>query len=86
MKPEEAGALADVTNNPIFIILSAVVSALTLPLMPIFACILYFNGKAGEEQLQSVPLAEPDNNKVRVEDLYAKPYSEDHPDNPENKV
>jgi hypothetical protein len=23
--------------------------------------------------------------KIRVEDLYAKPYSDDHPENPENK-
>ena len=25
----------------------------------------------------------PENDRVRVEDLYAKPYSDDHPDNPE---
>jgi hypothetical protein len=85
IKPEEAGNLADVTNNPLFIILSAVVSALTLPLMPIFSCILYFNGRANEEQIQIAPVVEPDSNKVRVEDLYAKPYSDDHPENPENK-
>jgi hypothetical protein len=53
--------------------------------MPIFACILYFNGKAGEVQTQVIPVDEPANKKVRVEDLYAKPYSEDHPDNPDNK-
>jgi hypothetical protein len=54
--------------------------------MPIFACILYFNGKAGEEQvLQITHEPEPDNTKIRVEDLYAKPYSDDHPENPENK-
>jgi hypothetical protein len=85
LKPEEAAAAADVTTKPLFIILSAIVSALTFPLMPIFACILYFNGKAGEDQIQPVLVPEPENIKVRVEDLYAKPYSEDHPDNPENK-
>jgi hypothetical protein len=53
--------------------------------MPIFACILYFNGKAGEEQVQQVTYPDPDEGKVRVEDLYAKPYSDDHPENPENK-
>lgn len=85
LKPEDAGAIADVTSKPLFIILSAMVSALTLPLMPIFACILYFNGKAGEEQSQTVIAPDPESNRVRVEDLYAKPYSEDHPENPENK-
>ena len=85
VNPEDASKLVDVTTNPLFIILSAIVSALTLPLMPIFACILYFNGKAGEEQIQPIPTVDPENNKVRVEDLYAKPYSEDHPENPEKK-
>ena len=85
VNPEDASKLVDVTTNPLFIILSAIVSALTLPLMPIFACILYFNGKAGEEQIQPIPTVDPENNRVRVEDLYAKPYSEDHPENPEKK-
>ena len=86
MKPEEASKLVDLVSNPLYIILSAIVSALVLPLMPIFACILYLNGKAGEEQIQAIPSADPENNKVRVEDLYAKPYSDDHPDNPEKNV
>jgi hypothetical protein len=85
LKPEAAAEAVDVTTKPLFIILSAIVGALTLPLMPIFACILYFNGKAGEDQIQVIPVPEPENTKVRVEDLYAKPYSEDHPDNPEKK-
>jgi hypothetical protein len=85
VNPDDASKLADVTTNPLFIILSAIVSALTLPLMPIFAAILYFNGKAGEEQLQMASPVEPEDNRVRVEDLYAKPYSDDHPDNPEKK-
>ena len=85
LNPDDAGKMVDVASNPVFIILSAIVSAFTLPLMPIFACILYFNGKAGEQEVQPVIQPEPENNRVRVEDLYAKPYSEDHPDNPENK-
>ena len=83
--PENAAKLIDVTSNPLYIILSAIVSALILPLMPIFACILYFNARAGEEQTQSVTPYNPEDERVRVEDLYAKPYSEDHPDNPEKK-
>jgi hypothetical protein len=87
--PEQASALVEVTKKPLYIALSALVSALTLPLMPIFACILYFNGRSGEENIQpvtTVPDFNPTEGKVRVEDLYAKPYSEDHPENPENKA
>jgi hypothetical protein len=86
MNPEDATKLIDVASNPLYIILSAIVSALILPLMPIFACILYFNGKAGEDHIEPISTVNPENNKVRVEDLYAKPYSEDHPDNPEKNV
>lgn len=86
VNPEDASKALDMTTNPLFIILSAIVSALTLPLMPIFACILYFNGKAGEDQIEPVKVSDPESTRVRVEDLYAKPYSEDHPENPDNKI
>jgi hypothetical protein len=86
MNPQEGTALLGDTTNTLFIILSALVSALTLPLMPIFAAILYFNGRANEEQNQTIMPQNPEDNRVRVEDLYAKPYSDDHPDNPEKKV
>ncbi|HUX56586.1 MAG TPA: hypothetical protein VMV77_06405 [Bacteroidales bacterium] len=78
MNPVDAPEFMDFTTNPLFIILSAVVSALTLPLMPIFSCILYFNGKAGEEQSPTITQLNSENDKVRVEDLYAKPYSGDN--------
>jgi hypothetical protein len=82
--PEEMGKAMDFMTNPWFIILSALVNSLFTPLMPIFATILYFNAKAREEdKFTSLPTSEPD--KVRVEDLYAKPYSDDHPDNPDKK-
>jgi len=84
INPEEAEGIVDVTTKPLFLILSAVVNAITLPLVPIFACILYFNGRAGEAQTQNISNYEPEN-RIRVEDLYAKPWSEDHPDNPANK-
>ena len=86
MNPDDPSLLIDVTTKPLFIILSAVVSALTLPLMPIFACILYFNGKAQEEPGHNIAYVNPENEKVRVEDLYAKPYSDDHPENPEKNI
>lgn len=86
MNPAESADMLNMTKNPLFIILSALANALTLPLMPMFACILYFNGKAGEEYDQTVTLVNPETDRVRVEDLYAKPYSDDHPDNPDKKV
>jgi hypothetical protein len=82
----EATDIANVATNPVYFILSAIAGALTFPLMPVFACILYFNGRAGEEQGRAVVIMNSENDKVKVEDLYAKPYSDDHPENPENIV
>jgi hypothetical protein len=80
--PEEASNVLSFASNPIYIILSSLVSALYFPIMPILGVILYFNGRAREEIVSSsFQDNEPD--KVRVEDLYSKPFSEDHPDNPE---
>lgn len=81
--PEEATAAVDLTNNPFFFILTSLVNALTMPLMPIFASILYFNGKAREEGMVKTDKPVSDNERVRVEDLYSKPYTDDHPENPE---
>jgi hypothetical protein len=86
MNPGESSELVNMTKNPLFIILSALAGALTFPLIPLFSCILFFNGKAREEIIQADTVAGPDNNVVKVEDLYAKPYSDDHPDNPEKKI
>jgi hypothetical protein len=81
MNQDNAATMIEITRNPIYIALSTIVNALTLPLMSIFASILYFNGKAGEEKESEENLN--GNNIVRVEDLYAKPYADDHPDNPD---
>jgi hypothetical protein len=83
--PEEYASAFNFITNPWYIGLSALINALYTPLMPIFAAILYFNGKAREElaENQTTTPVEPD--KIKVEDLYAKPYSEDHPENPENR-
>lgn len=83
--PEEASAAVDMARNPLFIILSALANAVTIPLMPIFAAIIYFNGKAKEDKKETEYIPAADDTRVRVEDLYAKPYSDDHPDNPEKK-
>ena len=75
-KPENSGKIIDVTTSPVFIILSSAVNALTMPLIPIFGFIIYFNGKAREEVI-NVPAYGDYNYKVRVEDLYAKPIQEE---------
>lgn len=87
LNPAEASKLVDMTTNPLYIVLSALAGSLTLPVLPIFACIMYFNGKAGEDEDKAKKIApvNPENDRVRVEDLYAKPYSDDHPDNPQKK-
>jgi hypothetical protein len=85
MNPSETSAMANLPQNPLFMILSALAGALTFPLIPLFSCILYFTGRAKEDETGTIVI-ETDNTRLRVEDLYAKPYSDDHPDNPENKV
>ena len=86
VNPGETSEIINMTKNPLFIILSALAGALTFPLIPLFSCILYFNGRAREDNVQEVTQPDSEKTKLRVEDLYAKPYSDDHPDNPENKV
>ena len=85
INPEDVTAVTDMTKNPVFIILSSLANALTIPLMPIFSAILYFNSRAAEQNLNNDYLPAKEENRVKVEDLYAKPYSDDHPENPENK-
>jgi len=50
--PEEASSAMEISSRPLYIILSAAVNAITMPLLPIFACILYFNARAREAVLQ----------------------------------
>ena len=83
--PGEASSLLELTTKPSYIILSALMNAITLPLMPIFAAILYFNARAREEQKSySEPVPADDEQKVRVEDLYARPLNENESDNRES--
>jgi hypothetical protein len=77
--PHDVGKILDMTTSPAYIILSSVANALTLPLLPIFGFILYFNGRAREEVVQA-PSYGDDNYKIRVEDLYAKPLPEEKAD------
>ena len=77
--PDEAASLVDLTRNPVYILLNAVVSALIYPAMPIFAFILYFTGRAREDVQIFGDLSDDDKNneqKLRIEDLYSKPLPE----------
>lgn len=84
LHPDEATQAMDFMRNPLYIGFSAFISAITGPIIPLLSTVLYFNGRAREEEaVQSIVTEEPP--RVRVEDLYAKPYADDHPDNPDKK-
>jgi hypothetical protein len=74
--PEDTTSIMNLSASPLFLVLSTAINALTLPLLPIFAFILYFNGKAREENINLPITGNDPGNKVRVEDLYAKPREE----------
>jgi hypothetical protein len=50
-KPEEAINAVSFIQNPVYILLSSLVSALFYPLIPLLGTILYFNGRAREEKI-----------------------------------
>jgi preprotein translocase subunit SecG len=71
--------LVDKTTSPLVMVLSAAINALTLPLMPIFGCIMYFSARAREDESLKVPEEEY---RPKIEDLYSRPRDEtrDDPD------
>lgn len=71
--PENADSVMALAKNPLFIVLSAIVNALTYPLVPVFSAIMYFNGRANEDASNNAAHEEGTERKVRVEDLYAPP-------------
>lgn len=71
--PADAATAMEFTTNPFYLTLSALASAFYMPLVPIFAVILYLNGKAREEEISTPDTGSSEPDKVRVEDLYAKP-------------
>ncbi|MDR2887879.1 MAG: hypothetical protein LBV26_07775 [Bacteroidales bacterium] len=73
--PSEAMAMAEIAQKPAYIILSAITGALAVPLTPLFAAILYFNGRAREEAEHDSVVG--NERRVTVEDLYARPYCDD---------
>ncbi|NMC37158.1 MAG: hypothetical protein GYA41_02410 [Bacteroidales bacterium] len=78
--PEEVASIPELASNPAYIILTSVVNAFVFPLLPVFASILYFNSRAREDQAAGEEKYNGHDNKVRVEDLYAKPLPEEDPE------
>jgi hypothetical protein len=78
--PDDAAAISDLASNPGYIILTSMVNGLVFPLLPVFASILYFNGRAREGQTEEEETNRLPDNKVKVEDLYSKPLPEDDPE------
>ena len=74
--PQDVSSAMEYMKNPFYIGLSVLVSALYTPLMPIFSAIMYFNGRAKEDVSEVMPVTNDEPEKVRVEDLYAKPRDE----------
>ncbi len=48
--PVDAANVTNFITNPLYIILGALANAIVFPLLPIYATILYFNGRAKEEE------------------------------------
>jgi len=82
--PAQASGITNFTTNPLYIVLGALANAIVFPLLPVFGTILYFNGRAKEEEgteTETGKLPEPgddDPDKIKVEDLYAKPLPEEN--------
>jgi hypothetical protein len=85
--PGDVTQAMDFVKNPLYLILSGVVSALIYPFYPIFSTILYFNGLAFEENQTGKELPESDDDKkIKVEDLYSAPPEKEDLKGPENQL
>jgi hypothetical protein len=83
VNPQDTSKIMNLTTDPIFLFLSSAVNALTLPLMPIFGFIIYFNGRAREEVVNLPSPGDDTGYKVTVDDLYAKPRFDENQDSGE---
>jgi hypothetical protein len=81
--PEEVSNMLNFTSNPVYIILSALVNSLVFPVLPLLAAILYFNGKAREDDVSAVFTQGDGPEKIKVEDLYSKSLPEEGRENTE---
>lgn len=85
VNPQDTSKIMNLTTDPVFLFLSSAVNALTLPLMPIFGFIIYFNGRAREEDIKLPSHGDDSGYRVTVEDLYAKPQLDENQDSGEKK-
>ena len=77
--PENAGEIMEITSKPLYIILSAILNGITLPLLPIFSSILYFNGIAREKpDVDFESGNDYHDERPGIDDLYVKPREEDY--------
>ncbi|HEX2977305.1 MAG TPA: hypothetical protein VHO68_15320 [Bacteroidales bacterium] len=70
-------ATSSFASNPVYLVLSALVGAITFPILPIFSCVLYFNAKASEDEKITIQPVVETEYRPTVEDLYAKPIQEE---------
>ncbi len=67
--PEEVSSMLELSRNPLYIGFTTLTSSLIIPVMPIFAFILYFRNRGDEV---AVEISTKTDTTVRVEDLYPK--------------
>jgi hypothetical protein len=72
LNPENTGEILNITSKPSFIVLNAIINALTMPLFPIFSLVLYFNARSyySGEAVDNASSGDNDG-KVKIEDLYS---------------
>ena len=72
LNPENTGEILDITSKPSFIVLNAIINALTMPLFPIFSLVLYFNARSyySGEAVDNASSGD-DGGRVKIEDLYS---------------
>lgn len=72
MNPENASEILDITSKPSFIILNAIINALTMPLFPLFSLVLYFNARSDNTgEVIRERTEEDKGGPVKIEDLYS---------------
>lgn len=67
--PENAGEIMNFASKPSFIILSSLTNAITMPLYPIFALVLYFSRTNSESGVIEIDDHDSSGRKVSVDDL-----------------
>jgi hypothetical protein len=83
INPADSASLIDLAKNPVYIILNSIVSAIIYPALPIFAFILYLNGRAQEEIPSTEDYTYGNDQPDRSEEIYPKSLPGDDDDTEE---